>query len=159
MSKKIIELIISNSDIVNENILTGYYRFHIEVIYDKKDNNINDSKIIKRRYKEIEWLYNCLLKEELGCKILDFPEKDILANITLRIINTTSIDERKKYFQALLNYILNHKYLSKNANFEKFLKEQDLIVDNDRDLNNDTLVSKTYSVINNGFNYLFSGKK
>lgn len=158
MSKKIKEIDISNSDVVNENIVTGYYRFHIKVIYDNKDKE-EDFKIIKRRYKEIEWLHNCLLKEELGCKILDFPEKDILANITLRIINTTSIDDRKKYFQTLLNYILNHKYLSKNPNFEKFLKEEELKVDNDKNLNSDTLVSKTYSVINNGFNYLFSGKK
>lgn len=152
MMNKFKDIEVSSFQLINENLVSGYYQFCIEAYYKNEGGN----KLVKRRYKEIEWLHNCLLKEELGCKILDFPEKDILANITL--VNSSRIEDRKTNFSYLLKYILNHKYLSLNKNFEKFLTLDNLNVENE-ELNSKSLVSKTYSVLNTGFNYMFSGKK
>ena len=153
MMNKFKDIKVSSFQLINENLVSGYYLFCIEA-YNKNESG---SKIVKRRYKELEWLHICRLKAELGCKILDFPEKDILANITL--VNTSSITDRQTNFTNLLKYILNHKYLSCNKNIEKFLTSDKLNVENEEIMSKSSLVSKTYSVLNTGFNYMFSGKK
>ena len=73
----------------------------------------------KRRFSEIEWLHKNLIKSCVGCKIFSLPEKNFFTNTLLR--NDMVIMQRKDQIQKYLNYVNNHKYLSKSEYFLQFI--------------------------------------
>jgi len=98
-------------------LITGHYEFEIILRYSSE--NINEDKIIYRRYSDMEWLHNELLENNPGCKIIDIPEKSFWTN--LKANNSDLLENRKKLIEQYLNYINKHLYLKKNKSFKEFL--------------------------------------
>jgi hypothetical protein len=96
--------------------VTGHYEFEIKLIIDNREQ-----KTILRRFSDMEWLHLELIKFNPGCRIPDLPEKS--AKFNSPFINENDLNSRKKSIQDHLNYIANHKYLSKNPAFEKFFSQ------------------------------------
>jgi len=100
-------------------LIAGHYEFEI-IIKTFKSSNLTE-KTIYRRYSDIEWLHEGLIKHNPGCRILNLPEKSFWAN--LNVNNVQLLEKRKKQIEEYLNYINNHKYLSINPNYLLFLSD------------------------------------
>ena len=103
---------------INESITFGYYEFEI----CKQSEGKGEDVIFKRRFSEIEWLHNNLLKMCAGCKVYALPEKNFFTNTLLR--NESIMIQRKDQIQKYLNYLNNHKFLSKNKHFIEFFSKK-----------------------------------
>lgn len=95
-------------------LITGHYEFEI-VITENEQNK----QTIFRRFSDIEWLYEVLIKENPGCCIPNLPEKSIWYNLSIN--NNQELEHRKLSIKSFLDYIYKHKYLSKNQNFQNFI--------------------------------------
>ena len=93
-------------------LITGHYEFEIVV-----KNKGTETKIF-RRFSDIEWLHKGLIKENPGCKILPLPEKSMWCNLNLN--NNQELEKRQQSIETYLNYVGNHKYLSRNSYFRQF---------------------------------------
>jgi hypothetical protein len=100
-------------------LITGHYEF--EILIPPLNKNKSDEKTIYRRYSDIEWLHEGLLKFNPGCRIMNLPEKSFWANLNFN--NTQLIEKRKNQIEDYLNYIYKHNYLSLNPNFQIFISE------------------------------------
>jgi hypothetical protein len=98
-------------------LVTGYYEF--EIIIDKKLQNKRD--LIYRRYSDIEWLHEGLLKLNPGCRIPEIPEKNIWCN--LNVNNTQLLDKRRVQIEKYLKYIYAHRFLRENKYFQNFIND------------------------------------
>lgn len=98
-------------------LITGHYQFQILIKYLSK----NSEKTIYRRFSDIEWLHDGLLKYNPGSRIPNLPEKNIWANLSVN--NDQILEKRRKHIEEYLNYISNHKFLNLNPNFEIFISE------------------------------------
>ncbi len=101
-------------------LIAGHYEFEI-LIKNYKSNNISE-KTIFRRYSDIEWLHEGLIKHNPGCRILNLPEKSFWAN--LNVNNIQLLEKRRKQIEEYLNYINSHNYLSINPYYLLFLSEE-----------------------------------
>ena len=99
----------------NRMLITGHYEFEIIL----KNLTKNSEKTIYRRFSDIEWLHEALLRYNPGCRIPDIPEKNMWANINVN--NAELLEKRRKLIEEDLNYINNHKYLKCNPKFVIFL--------------------------------------
>jgi hypothetical protein len=99
---------------VSDSIPFGYYVFEISKI---SDTYPIVETVYTRRFSEIEWLHNNLLKSAAGCKIPYIPEKNLLVNY---IKSDSVIKDRRDQIEAYLNYVNNHKFLSQNKFFKLF---------------------------------------
>lgn len=98
---------------VQESLTFGYYEFEITVHSDKEET-------FRRRFSEIEWLHEGLLKYAPGCKISPLPEKNVMTNL----FGSESVAlQRKDLIQKYLNYINNHEFLSKCPYFKRFFEK------------------------------------
>jgi regulator of sigma D len=95
--------------------VTGHYEFEIKIL----TNGV--TKTILRRFSDIEWLHNELLRLNPGCRIPDLPEKSVKFNSPF--IKEEELKSRREAIQEYLNYIANHKYLSNNPAFVEFTKD------------------------------------
>ena len=93
-------------------LITGHYEFEIVV-----KNKGTETKIF-RRFSDIEWLHKGLIKQNPGCKILPLPEKSMWCNLNLN--NNQELEKRQQSIETYLNYVGNHKYLSRNSYFRQF---------------------------------------
>jgi hypothetical protein len=100
--------------------ITGYYEF--EIIVRKLIRTQTEERIIHRRYSDIEWLHEGLLRHNPGCRIINLPEKSFWAN--LNVNNVQLLENRKKQIEEYLNYINSHKFLSQNPNYTLFLSDE-----------------------------------
>jgi hypothetical protein len=98
-------------------LITGYYEF--EIIIKKFFKSQCTDRKIYRRYSDIEWLQEGLLKLNPGCRIQQLPEKSVWCN--LNVNNNQMLENRKKHIEEYLNYINNHKYLSQNPYYTLFI--------------------------------------
>ena len=75
--------------------LTGYYNFTIKFFKENENKNeqLNDTDIIKRRFSEIEWLHDKLTKYS-ACKIPNLPKKNFMTNIMIH--DQDQIKKRQK---------------------------------------------------------------
>lgn len=96
-------------------LIAGHYEF--EIVIKKKDYETT----IFRRFSEIEWLHEGLIKTNPGCRILPLPEKNMWCN--LNINNSQELEKRQQSIETYLNYIHNHKYLCLNSYFIKFISQ------------------------------------
>jgi hypothetical protein len=73
---------------------------------------------LTRRFNDIQWLHENLLKANPGCKLPVPPEK----NIWLKLVvgGKTQIEERIRLIETYLNELANHKVLRKDDSFRKF---------------------------------------
>ena len=95
-------------------LIAGHYEFEI-VITESAQNTYT----IFRRFSDIEWLYDSLIKANPGCCIPNLPEKSIWGNLSLK--NDQELEQRKFFIRSFLDYIYKHKHLSKNPNFQSFI--------------------------------------
>ena len=98
-------------------LITGHYEF--EIVVKNKDKG-TETKIF-RRFSDIEWLHKGLIKENPGCKILPLPEKSMWCNLNLN--NNQELEKRQQSIETYLNYVGNHKYLSRNSYFRQFISQ------------------------------------
>lgn len=130
-------------------LITGHYEFEILLKYS---DDINEDKLIYRRYSDLEWLHRELLEYNPGCKILDIPEKNIWSN--LNVNNNDLLENRKKHIETYLNYINKHTFLKKNKRFHEFLSST---------FNSDTSSKKTLldniSILKNHLPSIFKTQK
>lgn len=98
-------------------LITGHYEFEIVV----KNLSKSSERTIYRRFSDIEWLHEGLLKYNPGCRIPSLPEKNIWTN--LNVNNEHILEKRRKLIEEYLDYINSHKYLSINPNFVSFLSD------------------------------------
>jgi hypothetical protein len=96
-------------------LIAGHYEFEIII----KNLTKNSERTIYRRFSDIEWLHEGLLKYNPGCRIPILPEKNLWANINVN--NSQLLEKRRKHIEEYLNYINNHKYLRLNPNFQIFI--------------------------------------
>lgn len=97
-------------------LITGYYQF--EIVIRNKSNSAQETTIF-RRFSEIEWLHEGLLKHNPGCLIPNLLEKNFWCNLSVN--NSLELEKRKQTIEVYLNYIISHKYLSSNPCFVKFI--------------------------------------
>ena len=102
----------------NQYYVTGHYIFEFLVTYDD-----DSEKKIYRRYKDIRSLYKTLLLKSPGCRIPSIPSKTIWLKIN--IANEAQKNERKKGITEFLDYIIQHKILSKNKYVIKFFSQNE----------------------------------
>lgn len=102
-------------------LIAGHYEFEIIVRKFMGKKNNYDEKTIYRRFSDIEWLHDGLLKYNPGCRIPPLPEKNIWCN--LNVNNNSMLEKRRKHIEEYLNYINSHKYLSQNPHYVTFLIE------------------------------------
>lgn len=98
--------------------ITGYYQFEIVI---RNNSSLSQERTIHRRFSEIEWLHEGLLKHNPGCLIPNLLEKNIWCNLSVN--NSLELEKRKQKIEVYLNYIINHKYLSSNPCFLKFISD------------------------------------
>jgi hypothetical protein len=96
-------------------LIAGHYEFEIII----KNLSKNSEKTIYRRFSDIEWLHEGLMKFNPGCRISKLPEKNMWANINVN--NSQLLEKRRKLIEEYLNYLNNHKYLKLNPNFQIFI--------------------------------------
>lgn len=96
-------------------LIAGHYEF--EIVIKKKDVETT----IFRRFSEIEWLHEGLIKENPGCRILPLPEKNMWCN--LNINNSQELEKRQQSIETYLNYIHDHKYLYRNSYYLQFISQ------------------------------------
>lgn len=96
-------------------LITGYYEFEIAI----KSSFYNHDLKIYRRYSDIEWLHEGLIKYNPGCRIPQLPEKSIWCN--LNVNNNQVLEKRRMQIENYLNYINKHKYLSQNTYYKLFI--------------------------------------
>jgi hypothetical protein len=101
-------------------LITGYYEF--EIVIKKLLKSQWSDKTIYRRYSDIEWLHEGLIKINPGCRIPQLPEKSVWCN--LNVNNNQMLENRKKHIEVYLNYINGHKYLSENPYFTLFTSDE-----------------------------------
>ena len=95
--------------------LYGYYLFNITI------ENSDKTVLIKRRFSQIESLYELLITLNPGCRIPKFPEKSFWLNIAIH--KEKEIENRKNEIEKFLNYVYQHHYLSKNPYFINFISD------------------------------------
>ena len=100
---------------IKETFTYGYYVFKIRKHPSTQKGGKEDE--YDRRFSEIEWLHNNLLRDAAGCKIPALPDKNILTNI---VQSESVINLRKKQIENYLNYLNSHPYIKKNQYFLKF---------------------------------------
>lgn len=100
-------------------IITGYYVFEIKI---KEINNAMHEVTIHRRFSEIEWLHEGLIKYNPGSLIPKLPEKSFWCNLSVN--NKLELEKRKQQIEAYLNYINIHKYLSVNPCYLNFISNE-----------------------------------
>jgi len=110
---------VKNKTWVQESLTFGYYEFEISRQTINKKGHFEEI-IFKRRFSEIEWLHNNLLKYASGCKIPNLPEKNFMTNL---IKNDSLINQRKQQIESYLNYLNNHRFLSQHDFFIKFFSQ------------------------------------
>ncbi len=98
-------------------LITGHYEFEIVI---KNLANFSE-KTIYRRFSDIEWLHEGLVKFNPGCRIPIIPEKNMWAN--LNVNNDQLLEKRRKLIEEYLNYINRHIFLSINQNYLVFLSD------------------------------------
>jgi len=96
-------------------LIAGHYEFEIII----KNLTKNSERTIYRRFSDIEWLHEGLLKFNPGCRIPILPVKNLWANINVN--NSQLLEKRRKHIEEYLNYINIHKYLRLNPNFQIFI--------------------------------------
>ena len=96
-------------------LIAGHYEFEIVI----KKNDVQTT--IFRRFSEIEWLHEGLIKENPGCRILPLPEKNMWCN--LNINNSQELEKRQQSIETYLNYIHDHKYLYLNPYYLQFISQ------------------------------------
>lgn len=96
-------------------LIAGHYEFEIVI----KKNDVQTT--IFRRFSEIEWLHEGLIKENPGCRILPLPEKNMWCN--LNINNSQELEKRQQSIETYLNYIHDHKYLYLNSYYLQFISQ------------------------------------
>lgn len=100
-------------------IITGYYLFEIKI--QELANSMQDSTIY-RRFSEIEWLHEGLIKYNPGSRIPKLPEKSLWCNLSVN--NKLELEKRKQQIEAYLNCINGHKYLSLNPCYLNFISKE-----------------------------------
>ena len=109
-------IVITNYEWKKSLIVAGHYEFIIKITDEE-----GVERTITRRFSHIEKLQEGLIKYDPGCFIPAIPEKSIWYNIC--VSNQSKAESRKQALEKYLNYIYNHKYLSENPVFKKFLSD------------------------------------
>jgi len=129
--KKIKDISIGDYKPISSLMINRHYYFDIKIIYE------NDSKVINKRYSEIEQINKVLLQKYPGCRIPKFPTKTLLMNIHI------SEEEKKeiiKKIEKFLRHIINHKILSEEKAVKDFFANNEInekpISKFDDDINN-----------------------
>jgi hypothetical protein len=130
-------------------LITGYYEFEIVLTPVGEKQLGKDSKTIYRRFSDIEWLHEGLLKYNPGCKIPLLPEKNIWSN--LNVNNDAFLEKRRLNIEEYLNYISKHKFLSLNPNYLNFISND---FDSKKGEQNKTVTSSFYDNLSNLTSFL-----
>ena len=115
--KKIKDISIGDYKPISSLMIDRHYYFDIKIIYE------NDSKVINKRYSEIEQINKVLLQKYPGCRIPKFPTKTLLMNIHI------SEEEKKeiiKKIEKFLRHIINHKILSEEKAVKDFFANNEI---------------------------------
>jgi hypothetical protein len=107
----------SNFNLNPRTAITGFYEFDITVTTSGQGGTSYTNKIT-RRFNDILWLHENLLKDHPGCKLPLPPEK----NFWLKFIvgNKSKIEERANSIESYLNELSSHSVLRKDYSFKKF---------------------------------------
>jgi hypothetical protein len=137
--------------------LKGHYLFKIKINLSE-----NTQQIIERRFSQIESLYELLIKLNPGCRIPKLPEKSVWLNLAVNSEN--EVKKRQNEIEDFLNYVSQHKYLSQNPTFLKFISNDltdssSLKNNNDDKKTNKGIFSKVSSFSNSLYNYYLGNKK
>ena len=137
--------------------LKGHYLFKIKINLSE-----NTQQIIERRFSQIESLYESLIESNPGCRIPKLPEKSVWLNLAVNSEN--EVKKRQNEIEDFLNYVSQHKYLSQNPTFLKFISNDltdssSLKNNNDDKKTNKGIFSKVSSFSNSLYNYYLGNKK
>jgi hypothetical protein len=147
MSSGIIELIINEYEWISESYGLGFYIFNIRV------NIKSNPYTIKRRFSDIEWLNKNIIRYSKGCRLPKLPEKTLWVNISIHKDNI--VKTRKLQIQEYLDFIINHKYLSLNPYFEKFIANTNILIKDDTD-EKSSIFNKIVNYFPSNFFFKFS---
>ena len=149
MSSGISRILLNECKWIPESYGLGYYIFEIRI------NMRSNSYIIKRRYTDLERLNNHFINTAKGCRLPILPEKNIWINFSLH--NNSIIEDRKLQIQEFIDFIINHKKLSLNPYFEKFIANDSIFTKEDANNKDSNFLSKVISYLPS--NLLFNTKK